>query len=239
MSSKFRKGFRKIWCSCCYLRGQCKRNKHGRITAINAVAMGTATTTTTSVTSHSALCKKLSNSRTFSLDDVKNTTICSHNTGSIESETHTCSVNISNLSNECNGKTVGKNRSLIHQASSQSTNTSLDDDRRDCLACQSKLVKQRKARVSFSLSSDSSDSTDRPIRATTNGAARKKPLKFQYGFDEERFASINAVAAAAVTAVRLNSIDVREHSAIKKIEIEQLPTDEDDQIEPQMMPFLT
>lgn len=238
MSSKFRKGFRKIWCSCCFLSGRCKRNKHGRITAINAIAMATATTTTTSVTSHSALCKKLSNSRTFSLDDVKNNTICSHNTGSIESEAHTCSVNISNHSNECNGKTVGKNRSLMHQASSQSTNTSVDDDRRDCLACQRKFVKQRKSRVSFSLSSDSSDSNERP-RANTNGATRKKPLKFQYGFDEERFASINTVASAAVTAVTLNSIDVRENSAIKSIEIEQLPTDEDDHIEPQMVPFLT
>ncbi|XP_031633395.1 uncharacterized protein LOC116347100 [Contarinia nasturtii] len=232
MSSKFRKGFRKLWCSCYILGHQCKRTKNGQITAINAIA--TATTTTTSVTSHSALCKKLSSSRTFSLDDVKNTTTY---TGSIESETHTCSVN---TSNDCNGKTVGKNRSLMHQASSQSTNTSLDDDRRDyCLACRCKMAKQRKARVSFSLSSDSNDSCDRPRSNTINGGAmRKKKLKFQYGFDEDRFASINAVAAAAVTAVDLNSISIRENSAIKKIEIEHLPPDEDDQIEQQMIPFL-
>lgn len=234
MSSKFRKGFRKLWCSCCWLGGQCKRTKHGRTTAINAIATAT-TTTTTSVTSHSALCKKFSNSRTFSLDDVKTNTTCSHQTGSIESETHTCSVN---TSHESNGKTVGKNRSLIHQASSQSTNTSMDDDRRDyCLVCRSKMAKQRKTRVSFSLSSDSNDSSDRP-RSNTNGATRKKKLKFQYAF-EDRFASINAVASAAVTAVNLNSIDIREDSTIKKIEIEQLPPDEEDQIEQQMLPFLT
>lgn len=68
---------------------------------------------------------------------------------------------------------------------------------------------------------------------------RKKKLKIQYGFDEERFASINAVAAAAVTTVNLNSIDIREDSAVKKIEIEQLPPDEDDVTEQQMLPFLT
>lgn len=231
MSSKFRKGFRKLWCSCCYLGGQCKRNKNGRTTAINAIATAT-TTTTTSVTSHSALSKKFSNSRTFSLDDVKNnTTFSQHTTGSIESEANTCSVN-NTTTNESNGKR--KNRSLIHQASSQSTNTSLDDDRRDYC-----MTHQRKARVSFSLSSDSNDSSDRPRLNTNGAAARKKKLKFQYGFDEDRFASINAVAAAAVTAVNLNSIDIRQDSAIKKIEIEQLPTDEDDQVEQQMIPFLS
>lgn len=240
MSSKFRKGFRKLWCSCCYLGGQCKHSKHGRTAAINTIATAT-TTTTTSVTSHSALCKKLSNSRTLSLDDVKNnTTNCSHHTGSIESETHTCSVATFNHSSESNRKTVGKNnRSLVHQTSSQSTNTSFGDERRDyCLACRTKMTKQRKARVSFSLSSDSNDSSDRP-RANTNGAMRKKKLKFQYGFDEERFASINAVASAAVTAVTLDTINIQENSAIKSIEIEQLPTDEEDNVDEQhMIPFL-
>lgn len=229
MSSKFRKGFRKLWCSCCYLGGQCKRTKNGRTTAINAIA--TATTTTTSVTSHSALCKKLSNSRTFSLDDVKN------NATSMDNETHTCS-GFNNTSNESNGKAIRKNRSLIHQASSQSTNTSLDDDRRDdCSACRNKRTKQRIARVSFSLSSDSNDSSDRP-RLNSNGAMRKKKLKFQYGFDEDRFASINAVVSAPVTGGNLHSIDIRHDSTIKKIEIEQLPTDEDDPVEQQMIPFL-
>lgn len=250
MSSKFRKGFRKIWFSCCYLGGKCKRNKHDRITAINAIATATTTTTTTSVTSHSALCKKLSNSRTFSLDDVKMNVNCSHmNTGSIESDAHTCSVNISNHSTESNGKPVGKmKRGLIHQQSSQSTNTSLDDDRRDaiCAKCRNKLTKQRKARVSFSLSSDSNDSSDRP-RTNTNGSgngssggggtARKKALKFQYGFDEERFASINAVASAAITSVTLNSI--QPNTTIKNIEIEELPADESDHVdEQQILPFL-
>lgn len=235
MSSKFRKGFRKLWCSCYILGRQCKHTKNGKITAINAIATAT-TTTTTSVTSHSALCKKLSSSRTFSLDDVKNTTTCNHHTGSIESDTHTCSVH----TNDSNGKTVGKNRSLMHQTSSQSTNTSLEDDRRDyCLACRCKMTKQRKARVSFSLSSDSNDSCDRTRSNTINGQMRKKKLKFQYGFDEDRFASINAVAAAAVTAVDLNSISIRENSAIKNIEIEHLPPDDDDQIEQQMIPFLS
>lgn len=239
MSSKFRKGFRKLWCSCCYLGGQCKHSKHRRTTAINAIATAT-TTTTTSVTSHSALCKKLSNSRTLSLDDVKTNTNCSHHTGSIENETHTCSVANLNHSSDSNGKTVGKNRSLVHQTSSQSTNTSFGDDRRDyCLACRTKMSKQRKGRVSFSLSSDSNDSSDRP-RANTNGAMRKKELKFQYGFDEDRFASINAVAAAAVTAATVcDSIIIRENSAIKNIEIEQLPTDDEDQVEQQMIPFLS
>lgn len=175
--------------------------------------------------------------------------------GSIESDAHTCSVNISSHSSDSNGKSVGKiNRGLVHQQSSQSTNTSLDDDRRDavCLACRNKVTKQRKTRVSFSLSSDSNDSSDRP-RANTNGsggggggggsgsscigATRKKGLKFQYGFDEERFASINAVASAAITSVTLNS--TQPNASLKNIEIEELPADESDHVEHQMIPFLT
>lgn len=241
MSSKFRKGFRKLWCSCCLLGERCQRKKHGRTTAINAIATAT-TTTTTSVTSHSALCKKLSNSRTFSLDDVKNN-IHSNNHSSDTSykvDAHTCALAALNHQHECNGKTINnKNRGLMRQTSSQSTSTSVDDDRREfCGACHA-LAKQRKARVSFSLSSDSNDSSDRP-RTNSGAAMRKKKLKLQYGFDEDRFNSINTVAAAAVTAtnITLNSIDIRRDSTIKNIEIEQLPTDDDDHIEQHMIPFL-
>lgn len=238
MSSKFRKGFRKLWCGCCWcISNRCHQTKHKNRTAISAVAT-TTTTTTTSCTSHSALCKKLSNSRTFSLDDVKNNMNSSNHADSLNNEAHTCSLNTLYAANDTNGRFMVKNRLLMHQTSSQSTNTSLDDDRKDyCMACH-KMTKQRKARVSFSLSSDS-DSNDRS-RANSNGALRKKKIKMQYGgFDENRFMSVNTVAAAAITAtaITLNSIDVRQDSEIKNIEIEHIPTDDED--EPHMVPFLT
>lgn len=241
MSSKFRKGFRKLWCSCWLLGDRCHRAKHRRAAAVNTTAT-TTTTTTTSVTSHSALCKKLSSSRTFSLDDVKSNLNSNHLNDSMASDSHTCNQYTSNHSHESNGKAAhGKKRNFVRQVSSQSTTTSMDDDRKDyCAAC-IKSTKQRKTRVSFSLSSDSNDSNER-LRTNSIGATRKKKLKFQYGFDEDKFLSINTVAAAAAIAstnTTLNCIDVREDSAIKKIKIEHIPTDEDEQIDQHMVPFLT
>lgn len=243
MSSKFRKGFRKLWCSCCLLRDRCQRTKNGRKIAINAIATATTTTTTTtSVTSQSGLCKRLSHSRTFSLDDVK-CNIHSQNQLNDKNESHTRTMNAatSNLSNQINGKMINKNRTLMRQTSSQSTNTSMDDDRKDyCVACHV-LARQRRARVSFSLSSDSNDSADRP-RLNSNGAIKKKKkkLKLQYGFDEDRLNSINQIATAAVTATNFdeNFTDIHRDSTIKNIEIEQLPTDDDDPVDQHMIPFL-
>lgn len=240
MSSKFRKGFRKLWCSCCLLRDRYQRTKNGRKIAINAIATATTTTTTTSVTSQSALCKRLSNSRTFSLDDVK-CNIHSKNQTNDKNESHTCTMNVTlNLSNDNNGKMTNKNRTLMRQTSSQSTNTSMDDDRKEyCVACHL-LARQRRARVSFSLSSDSNDSSDRPRLNSSGAIKKKKKLKLQYGFDEDRFNSINTIAAAAVTATNFakNVTDIHRDSTIKSIEIEQLPTDDDDPIEQHMIPFL-
>lgn len=229
MSSKFRKGFQKLWCSCCLLRDQYRRTKNGRIIAINAVATAaTTTTTTTSVTSQSALCKRLSHSRTFSLDDVKCNSHLQNQTND-KNESHTCTMNATlNISNESNGKLINK-RMLMRQTSSQSTNTSMDDDRKDyCIACHV-LARQRRARVSFSLSSDSNDSADRPRLNSTGANKKKKNLKLQYGLDEDRFNSINTLAAAAVTATNFAKISTEIHrdSTIKSIEIERLPTDDD------------
>lgn len=238
MSSKFRKGFRKLWCSCCWcFYHRCHRLKCPKSTANNAATTTTTTTTTTSCTStsHSALCKKHMNSRTMSMDNVVQNV--SNHDEYANSETHTCSSNTLNHMVESNGRSIATNRILMHQVSSQSTNTSVDDERKEfCSVCQkAKIAKQQKARVSFSLSSDS-ESMD-CSRAISNGgmhARAKLTHKIQYGFSEERFMSVNAVAAAAIT---LNSIDVRANATLKNIEIEHIPTDDED--EPHMVPFIS
>lgn len=239
MSSKFRKGFRKLWCSCCWcFYHRCHRLRYPKsMSANNAAATtntntNTTTTTTTSCTSqHSAMCKKHINNRALSLDDGKHNVSGNHGEW-IGSETHTCSSNTLNHMVESNGKaaTVASSRILMHQISSQSTSTSVDEERREvCLMCHKALRRQQKARVSFSLSSDS-ESMDCSRNSSNSMAHPKKPLKVQYGFSEERFISVNTVAAAAITAtaVTLNSIDVRANAAIKNIEIEHIPTDDED-----------
>lgn len=239
MSSKFRKGFRKLWCSCCWcFYHRCRQLGYRKSMGANNAAATTntssnTTTTTTTTTScasqHSALCKRHTNSRALSLDDVKQNAGGSQGEW-VGSEAHTCSSNTLNHMVESNGKAAASSRILMHQISSQSTSTSVDEERKEvCLMCHKAMRRQQKARVSFSLSSDS-ESMD-CSRNSSNGVAHpKKPLKVQYGFSEERFMSVNTVAAAAVTAtaITMHSIDVRANEAIKCIEIEHIPTDDED-----------
>lgn len=200
MSSKFRKGFRKLFCSCWHLSAHYCRTEPGHLPTLNATM--TNTTTTTSVASQN-ICKRLSNSRTLSQDDVKN---------NIGSSAHIESKSIAwekcdSLHTSKDATETYRNKSVLkgtnyykRQRSSQSTNTSCDEDNTEmdkiyCAAC-SKLIKQHSSRITFSTSCESNNENDKQETKQPNLTihSRKKKLKFQHCFDEDKIIQLNSVA---------------------------------------------
>lgn len=96
MSSKFRKGFRKL-CFTCFWYTHRKRANRGRLATLNNTTTTTTTTTTSSFNSYSATRK--SQGRTVSLEDLKNSNF-SHRKSIDSKESDWRRVNASNTSDD-------------------------------------------------------------------------------------------------------------------------------------------
>lgn len=225
MSSKFRKGFRKLCCGKWWLHvDRCQRFERGAAPVQHTNA--TNTTTTTSIASQN-MCKRLSNSRTISQDDVKHGSI----TSSHPSETwhHRCSNSIDSGDNI--RRIVLKNTRYKRQRSSQSMTTSGDEDNVNvdfplCTTCGKFAATKHKAQMTFSTSCDS---TTECHADSKNGIAvpkhhhpRKKKLKFQHCFDEDKTIPLNDVMADAVDGRMLTETNSKtEHVNEDEVELDQ------------------
>lgn len=221
MSSKFRKGFRKLCCGRLWFHVErCEHFERGAAPVQHT--NNTNTTTTTSIGSQN-MCKRLSNSRTISQDDVKHGSI----TSSHPSETwHRCSTPIDSADNF--RRIVLKNTRYKRQRSSQSMTTSGDEENADadmalCSTCAKCAVTKQKGQITFSTSCDSSAECS---AVRKNGFAgpkhhhpRKKKLKFQHCFDEDKTIQLNDVTADAVDA-RMVSEANRKAEYVKEDEVE-------------------
>lgn len=223
MSSKFRKGFRKLCCGRLWFHvDRCQHFERGAAPVQHT--NNTNTTTTTSIASQN-MCKRLSHSRTISQDDVKHGSI----TSSHPSETwHRCGSSIDSADNF--RRMVLKNTRYKRQRSSQSMTTSGDEENVDaefplCTTCgRFVTTKHHKAQITFSTSCDSTTGCSADSK---NGNARpryhhprKKKLKFQHCFDEDKTIQLNDVTADADDGKMLSETNRKMEEHVKDDELE-------------------
>lgn len=225
MSSKFRKGFRKLCCGKLWFHVHHDRCQHMERGA--APVQYTNTTNTTSIASHN-MCKRLSNSRTISQDDVKHSSIASSHPS--EMWHHRCSSSIDSSDNF--RRIVLANTRYKRQRSSQSMTTSGDEENVDvdssllCTTCNKLAATKHKAQITFGTNCDSSMECS-AAKSSKNGIAgpgryhhsRKKKLKFQHCFDEDKTIPLNDVTADAVDGKMLSETN-RKTEHVKDDELE-------------------
>lgn len=187
MSSKFRKGFRKLWCgSWVRLLSKCHRSERGQLPASQTTT--TTTTTTTSITSQG---KRLSYSRTMSQDDSRNTNnVANQNESTVA---HRCNSSIDSADEF--RRLALKGTRYKRQRSSQSITTSGDEEHSDangifCVSC-TRASAGQSARKSLNGCDAATNCCDKNGLTATH--ARKKRLKFQRGFDEDQIVHLNDV----------------------------------------------
>lgn len=183
MSSKFRKGFRKLCCGKLWFRvDRCDRHveRGGAVPGVQYTNT-TNTTTTTSIASQN-MGKRLSNSRTISQDDMKHGGSGSITSSSHPSEIwHRCSSSIDSTDNI--RRHALSNRRYKRQRSSQSMTTSGDEenggdgsggDFGGCATCAKVTATKRKAQITFSTSLDSGSECNANGSENGNAALRNQ-----------------------------------------------------------------